>query len=115
MIYETLTLEPADNIAVLTLNRPDKMNALNTQMRAEIGHAVRAAATEARVLVITGAGRAFCTGQDLGDRASGANVDLERTLRDEYVPMLNAIYDSPIPTIAPGSNTLSARPSNTPQ
>ncbi|MEX0285955.1 MAG: enoyl-CoA hydratase-related protein [Paracoccaceae bacterium] len=100
MIYETLTLETADNIAVLTLNRPDKMNALNTQMRAEIGHAVRAAATEARVLVITGAGRAFCTGQDLGDRASGANVDLERTLRDEYVPMLNAIYDSPIPTIA---------------
>lgn len=100
MIYETLTLETVDGMAVLTLNRPDKMNALTTQMRAEIGHAVNAAGQEARVLVMTGAGRAFCTGQDLGDRASGATVDLERTLRDEYVPMLNEIYNCPIPTIA---------------
>ncbi len=100
MNYDTLTLETENGVAVLTLNRPDKMNALTTQMRAEIGHAVKAAAGQARVLVMTGAGRAFCTGQDLGDRASGANVDLERTLRDEYVPMLNTIYDSPIPTIA---------------
>ena len=100
MDYQTLTLDHLDGIAVLTLNRPDKMNALTTQMRGEIGHAVKAAGQSARVLVITGAGRAFCTGQDLGDRATGAQVDLERTLRDEYVPMLNAIYDCPVPTIA---------------
>ncbi len=100
MDYQTITLDIADDVAVLTLNRPDKMNSLNSQMRAEIGYAVKDASQKARVLVITGAGRAFCTGQDLGDRATGASVDLERTLRDEYVPMLNAIYDCQIPTIA---------------
>ncbi|MYM54067.1 2-(1,2-epoxy-1,2-dihydrophenyl)acetyl-CoA isomerase [Rhodobacteraceae bacterium GS-10] len=75
------------------------MNALNTRMRAEIADAAREAAKSARVLVITGAGRAFCSGQDLSDRANAANLDLERTLRDEYAPMLKAIYDCPIPTI----------------
>ena len=100
MKYETLKLDIADGLAVLTLNRPDKMNALTTQMRAEIGYAVDVAGKEARALVLTGSGRAFCTGQDLGDGATGAKVDLERTLRDEYVPMLNAIYDCPIPTLA---------------
>lgn len=100
MDYQTIRLRVADNIATLTLNRPDVMNALNTQMRAEITHAVKTAGAEARVLVMTGAGRAFCSGQDLGDRASAADLDLERTLRDEYVPMLTAIFDCPIPTIA---------------
>ncbi len=100
MNYETIELSLTDGMAVLTLNRPDVMNALNTQMRAEILHAVKAAAKEARVLVLTGAGRAFCSGQDLGDRTNAAQVDLERTLRDEYEPLLRAIYDCPIPTIA---------------
>ncbi|MBA84919.1 enoyl-CoA hydratase-related protein [Thalassobius sp. S69A] len=99
MEYQTITLEISQNIAVLTLNRADKMNALNTQMRAEITDAALEAAKSARVLVITGAGKAFCSGQDLSDRANAANLDLERTLRDEYMPMLRAIFDSPIPTI----------------
>ncbi|WP_102109903.1 enoyl-CoA hydratase-related protein [Oceaniglobus roseus] len=99
MHYETIRLTVADNVAVLTLCRPEVMNALNTQMRAEILHAVKAAADSARVLVMTGEGRAFCSGQDLGDGATAANMDLERTLRDEYVPMLKAIFDCPIPTI----------------
>ena len=100
MDYQTLTLEERDGVAVVTLNRPDKMNALTTQMRAEVAYAVKTAGQSARVVVITGAGRAFCTGQDLGDRANAARIDLERTLRDEYVPMLNAIYDCPVPTIS---------------
>ena len=100
MDYETIRLDVADGVATLTLNRPEKMNAFNAQMRAEIAHAVDAAATSARVLVITGEGRAFCTGQDLGDRAGASDVDLERTLRDEYQPMLEAIVHCPIPTIA---------------
>jgi 2-(1,2-epoxy-1,2-dihydrophenyl)acetyl-CoA isomerase len=100
MDYQTIRLAMEDGIAVLTLARPDKMNALNTQMRAEILHAVRAAGTEARVLVLTGEGRAFCAGQDLGDRATAAEANLERTLRDEYEPMLTAIFDCPVPTIA---------------
>ncbi len=100
MNYSTIRLTVRDDIAVITLNRPDVMNALNTQMRAEITHAVKDAGTSARVLVITGKGRAFCSGQDLGDRANTADIDLERTLRDEYLPMLKAIYECPIPTIA---------------
>lgn len=99
MTYQTIRLDIAEDVAVLTLNRPDVMNALNTQMRAEITDAVKRAGDEARVVVLTGEGKAFCSGQDLGDRANAANLDLERTLRDEYVPMLRAIFDCPIPTI----------------
>ncbi|MGB7244052.1 MAG: enoyl-CoA hydratase-related protein [Sulfitobacter sp.] len=100
MDYQTLTYSLDDGIGLITLNRPEKMNALTTQMRAEIAYAVTEAGKTARVVVITGAGKAFCSGQDLGDRASAANLDLERTLRDEYAPMLRAIVDCPVPTIA---------------
>lgn len=100
MDYQTIRLTIAGDVATLLLNRPDVMNALNTQMRAEILHAVQTAGREARVLVMTGAGRSFCSGQDLGDRATAASIDLERVLRDEYEPMLKAIFDCPIPTIS---------------
>ncbi|WP_296424308.1 enoyl-CoA hydratase-related protein [Yoonia sp.] len=100
MDYQAITLVIRNSVAVITLNRPALMNALNTQMRAEITHAVKAAEKEARVLIMTGAGKAFCSGQDLGDSGSAAALDLERTLRDEYVPMLKAIFDCRIPTIA---------------
>ncbi|MBT0956480.1 enoyl-CoA hydratase/isomerase family protein [Alphaproteobacteria bacterium KMM 3653] len=100
MIYEAIRYAIRDDVAVITLNRAEVMNALNTQMRAEITHAVGAAQGEARALVITGKGAAFCSGQDLGDKANMGKLDLERTLRDEYEPMLKAIFDSRIPTIA---------------
>ncbi len=100
MDYQTITFELAAGVCIITLNRADKMNALTTQMRAEIAHAVTQGGKEARVVVLTGAGRAFCSGQDLGDRTTAASVDLERTLRDEYQPMLRAIVDCPVPTIA---------------
>ena len=100
MEYQTITYDETGGLGVITLNRPEVMNALNTQMRAELTHAVRAAGEQARALVLTGAGRAFCSGQDLGDRANIASIDLERTLREEYEPMLRAIMDCPVPTIA---------------
>ncbi|MEM0936093.1 MAG: enoyl-CoA hydratase-related protein [Pseudomonadota bacterium] len=100
MIYEAIRYVVREDIAIVQLNRPDVMNALSTQMRAEITHAARVASGEARVLVLTGKGRAFCSGQDLGDSRSIAATDLERTLRDEYVPMVRAIADCRIPTIA---------------
>jgi len=101
MDYATITYGIDAGVGTITLNRPDVMNALNTTMRAEILDAVRRAPDEgARALVLTGAGRAFCSGQDLGDRANAADIDLERTLREEYEPMLRAIFDCPVPTIA---------------
>ncbi|MFD0978674.1 MULTISPECIES: enoyl-CoA hydratase-related protein [Tropicimonas] len=100
MQYDAITYAVRDDVALVTMNRPEVMNALNTQMRAEIAHAVRRAGSEARVVVLTGEGRAFCSGQDLGDRANVGHIDLERTLRDEYIPMLEAITESPVPTIA---------------
>lgn len=100
MEYSTITYALEGGVAVLTLNRPEVMNALNAQMRAEILHAMRDAATRARVVVLTGAGAAFCSGQDLGDGRNAASLDLERTLRDEYEPMLRAIAGCPVPTIA---------------
>nr|WP_319246503.1 enoyl-CoA hydratase-related protein [uncultured Celeribacter sp.] len=105
MQYETIRFELENDIAVVTLNRPKVMNALNTQMRAEITHAVRDAASEARVIVLTGEGLGFCSGQDLGDGVNPATADLERILRDEYEPMLHAIHDSPVPTIAAVNGT----------
>lgn len=98
--YSTIILDIAEGIATLRLNRPDKMNALSTQMRAEITDAAIFAGKNARVLVLTGEGRAFCSGQDLSDGGNAAALDLERVLRDEYVPMLRAIADCPVPTIS---------------
>lgn len=101
MDYTTITLQIRDAIATVTLNRPDKYNALTAQMRAELTHAMRHAPQEgARVVVMTGAGKAFCSGQDLGDEASAANADLERTLREEYQPLVLSITECPVPVIA---------------
>lgn len=99
MDYETITYALTDGVALITLNRADKMNALTTQMRAELTHSVTEGGREGRVVVLTGAGRAFCSGQDLADRAGGV-ADLEKTLREEYAPLLRAIIDCPVPTIA---------------
>jgi 2-(1,2-epoxy-1,2-dihydrophenyl)acetyl-CoA isomerase len=100
MAYDTLRMTEEGGVALITLSRPDVMNALNARMRAEITDAVRRAGKTARVVVITGEGRAFCSGQDLGTGATLAAADFERILRDEYWPMLKAIADCPVPTIS---------------
>lgn len=100
MVYEMISVTAADGIGVITLNRPAVMNALSRQMRLELLDAIKALEVSARVLVITGAGRAFCSGQDLADAQALGAVDFEATLRDEYEPLLNAIYDCRVPTIA---------------
>jgi len=100
MSYETIDCQIDDGVAVLTLNRPDLKNALNTALRLELLDAVRTFGAEARVVVLTGAGGAFCSGQDLGDAQSVSELDLEATLRDEYEPLLRAILTCPVPVIA---------------
>lgn len=100
MEFDTITLAEAGGIATITLNRPEVMNALSSRMRAELLAAMRMAEARARVIVLTGAGRAFCSGQDLGDAAAVGEIELEQVLREEYEPLLHAIYDCPVPTIA---------------
>lgn len=98
MSYETITFGIKDGIATLMLNRPDVMNALNTKMRAEITQALGSIGEDVRCVVMTGAGAAFCSGQDLSDAAAAA--DIEGTLRREYEPMLQAVIDCRAPVIA---------------
>ena len=94
---DAVLVTDAKGVRTITLNRAQVMNALNRDMRAAITAALLA--HDARAVVITGAGRAFCSGQDLsGDAILPAEVS--RTLRDEYEPMLRAIVDCPVPVIA---------------
>ena len=62
-----------------------------------LGGAIRAGS---RCVVLTGHGKAFCSGQDLGDGGNAAEIDLERVLRDEYNPMVQNLVSSPVPVIA---------------
>ena len=102
--YNTITFAVDRAVARLTLNRPDKLNSFNTQMHDE----VRAALAEmprsgARVLVLTGAGRGFCAGQDLSDRAvapGGTAPDLGRSIDLYYKPLVLALHSLPVPVIA---------------
>jgi 2-(1,2-epoxy-1,2-dihydrophenyl)acetyl-CoA isomerase len=102
--YRNILFETADGIARLTLNRPERLNSFNTEMHEEV-RAVLAGLKEqpARVLVITGAGRGFCAGQDLGDRAvapGGAPPDLAASIERNYKPLVLALRALPMPVIA---------------
>lgn len=100
MRYETLIVSEEDGIGLIRMNRPTLMNALNARMRAELTHALEDLGQRMRVLVLTGEGRAFCSGQDLGDGKRVSEIELGRILREEYEPMLRAIYDAPVPVIS---------------
>ena len=112
MSFQTITYTLAAGVATIALNRPEVMNALSRQMRAELLQAVQRSAAEARVLVLTGNGRAFCSGQDLGDAAAVGALDLETILNEEYVPLLKAITGSPIPTISAVNGTAAGAGAN---
>jgi len=92
MSYDNILFDLTGGIARLTLNRPDKLNSFNAAMHAEVRDALgRVVRDGARVLVLTGAGRGFCAGQDLADRAvapSGERVDLGESLERNYKTLI---------------------------
>ena len=97
-MYETIHYEIQNHVAWITLNRPEKLNAFNEQLNKEVEHAVKNAskAQHVRCLVITGEGRAFCSGQDLDGVLD--QIDHGEVLRKRYNPMVMAIdaCDKPI-------------------
>ena len=98
MTYETVTLVVADRVATLTFNRPDRLNALIPAMFGEIHAAIDAAlGQDARALVLTGAGRAFCSGADL--QAGGAGRDLGESVDRYYNPLATRLADLDIPVV----------------
>ncbi len=96
MSYETILFEVRDGVAELTLNRPDKLNSFNTQMHQEIRECMKTVERDntIRCLLITGAGRGFCAGQDLGDRdvSPGTEMpDLGESIDRNYNPLLRRL------------------------
>lgn len=105
MSYQTILFEASQGIARLTLNRPERLNSFNTVMLSEVQDALAAVAQDgsARVLVLTGAGRGFCAGQDLNDRVvapGGEPPDLGRSIENGYKPLILALRRLPLPIIA---------------
>ena len=101
MAYETIDFNLADGVARLTLNRPDRLNSFTAQMHEEVANAL-GRLDDARCLVLTGAGRGFCAGQDLNDRAvaPGEAVDLGETVEACWNPLVRRIAELSQPVIA---------------
>jgi 2-(1,2-epoxy-1,2-dihydrophenyl)acetyl-CoA isomerase len=101
--YETILFAIEHDTARLILNRPDKLNSFNVQMHLDIRHALDEVARNesARVLLITGAGRGFCAGQDLSDRAlaPGENLDLGASIEKYYAPLVRRLRSLPLPVV----------------
>ena len=104
MSYESILFQLDNGIARITLNRPDKLNSFTAAMHAELRDAIArvAADVSARVLLLTGAGRGFCAGQDLADRAVSADtapVDLGHTVETWWAPLVVSLRRLPKPVV----------------
>ncbi|HEY5046428.1 MAG TPA: 2-(1,2-epoxy-1,2-dihydrophenyl)acetyl-CoA isomerase PaaG [Rhizomicrobium sp.] len=95
MAYETILFEIANGAAKLTLNRPHRLNSFTVQMHAEVADALSRVeeGQDVRALLLTGAGRGFCAGQDLSDPAiaPGGATDLGEALEDRYNPLIRRL------------------------
>ena len=106
MNFETITFSLDAGIARLTLNRPDKLNSFTGEMHAELRVALASIQndTSVRVLVLTGAGRAFSAGQDLADPAmaaiDGKMPDIGNVVEASYKPLILRLQNLRVPTIA---------------
>ncbi|WNJ16751.1 enoyl-CoA hydratase-related protein [Pontibacter sp. G13] len=100
-MYNTLTFELNNHIATITLNRPDTYNAFNEEMSAEFIKALKQCRKdpEVRVIVLTGAGKAFCSGQDLKDAKSAEGRSLGDSVERRYNPMIRLIRETEKPFV----------------
>jgi 2-(1,2-epoxy-1,2-dihydrophenyl)acetyl-CoA isomerase len=103
-MYQTIVLEKSNGVAKVTLNRPDKLNSFNVQMHEELQSALDDIATdgESRCVLLTGAGRGFCAGQDLGDRAVSSDQtapDLGMSVEKFYNPLIRRLTNLKMPVI----------------
>jgi 2-(1,2-epoxy-1,2-dihydrophenyl)acetyl-CoA isomerase len=102
--FESIRLQMADGVATLTLHRPDRLNSFTVAMHGEVRAALDAidADRSVRCLVLTGAGRGFCAGQDLSDRAVAPGsdaLDLGASIENHYKPLLLRLRALRMPTI----------------
>ncbi len=104
MTYDTIQFKIDKGIAVLTLNRPDRLNSFTQAMHREVRAALDQVQADktVRVLLLTGAGRGFCAGQDLNDRAvapGAPGVDLGESVEKYYAPLVMTLRTLPMPVI----------------
>lgn len=102
-MYETISYNVEEGVLTIALNRPDVMNAYNQQMGDELYDAFKKAELddEVRVIVLTGTGRAFCSGQDLNDRGDvNINTNLTNSVRERYNPLIIRMQTIRKPIIA---------------
>ena len=102
--FGNIVLELSEGVATITLNRPDRLNAFNDAMHAEMREALARIGGDGtvRTLILTGAGRAFCAGQDLSDRSvkpGDAPRDLGASLEANYNPLVLALRALPLPVL----------------
>ena len=107
--FESIQVDVTDGVATLTLNRPERLNSFTVAMHGEVRSALDSIAADRsiRCFVLTGAGRGFCAGQDLSDRAvlptaapDAEGVDLGASIENYYKPLLQRLRALPMPTIA---------------
>ena len=100
-MYQFIKLETKDGVATLTLNRPEVYNALNDEITFEMQDAIKAVGKndEARVMVLTGEGKAFCAGQDLKASQEAGDRSFSDSLHKRYNPIIRGLRNLPKPVI----------------
>ncbi len=117
MPYEAIRVETdaSTRVATITLNRPDKLNSFTRAMHGELAAALdEVVASGARALVLTGAGRGFCAGQDLADLdfTPGAMTDLGALIEEHFNPLIKRLQALPMPVIAAVNGTAAGAGAN---
>lgn len=103
MGQDSVKFEVEDDVAIIILARPEKFNAVSAELSRAVIDALEKAATEARAVILTGEGKAFCAGADLGDLMAeykAGGPDLARVIGERFNPIVEALIEARVPTIA---------------